>query len=47
MHNKIAPKTQDLVVKRTVDILDRYYQYIGQLGKQVPVVPLALARPKL
>lgn len=47
VHCRIAPKTQDLVVKRTVDILDRYYDYIGQLGKQVPVAPLALARPKL
>ena len=47
VHNRIAPKTMDLLVRRTVDIHDRYYQYIGQLGKRETEVPLACARPKL
>lgn len=33
VHNHIAPKTMDLIVKRTIGILDRYYKYTNQLDE--------------
>ena len=47
VNNRIAPKTMDLLVRRTVDIHDRYYQYIRQLGKRETEMPLLSTRPKL